>query len=72
MMKLRGHIDIETDNAILFRITSDENGFHLGGKKEWFPKSKIKLPKKKDKKEISIYVPCWLYDSKIVVHERER
>ena len=72
MMKLRGYIDVETDNAIFFHITSDEDGFHLKGRIVWFPKSKIRLPKKKDKKEISIYVPCWLYDSKIIVHESER
>ena len=44
-MKLRGHIEDETDKAIYFSITSDEEGFHLGGKTEWFPKSKIRLPK---------------------------
>ena len=72
MMKLRGKINNETDEAILFHITSDEDGFHLKGRIVWFPKAKIRLPKNKHKKEISIYVPCWLYDSKIVVNESEK
>ncbi len=71
-MKLRGHIEDETDKAIYFSITSDEEGFHLGGKTEWFPKSKIRLPKEMNEEEISIYIPCWLYDSKIVIRELER
>ena len=35
----------------------------------WFPKSKIKLPKKLYGKEISIYVQNWLCDGKIRVDE---
>ena len=65
MMKLKGYVKHETDKAILFHITSDEEGFHLSGQTEWFPKSHIKLPKKIDNKEITIRVQNWLYDSKI-------
>ena len=72
MMKLRGYVIEETDKAILFQITSDECGFHLGGLTEWFPKSHIKLPKVLHGKEISIYVQHWLYDSKIPYDELAR
>ena len=70
MYRLKGDIVNETDRAILFRITSDEHGFHLDGQVEWFPKSKIRLPKKQQG-EISIYIPCWLYDDRIRVDETE-
>ena len=64
MQKLKGRIEKETDKAIYFHITSDEWGFNLANQTEWFPKSRIKLPKKMYRKEISIYIPDWLYDSK--------
>jgi hypothetical protein len=71
-MKLRGYVIQETDKAILFQITSDECGFHLGGLTEWFPKSHIRLPKVLHDKEIRIYVQNWLYDSKIPYDEFAR
>lgn len=72
MMKLKGYVKSETNKAILFEITSDENGFHLEGQTEWFPISHTRLPKKLYGKEISIYVHNWLYDSKIHVDEGEK
>ena len=69
MMKLKGYVKVETDKSIQFKITSDEEGFHLDGRTVWFPKSKIKLPKKIHNKEINIYVQNWLYDTKIRVDE---
>ena len=68
MIKLRGHVIIETDKAILFEITEDIH-LHLQGRMEWFPKSHIQLPKKLYGKEISIYVQNWLYDDKIRIDE---
>jgi hypothetical protein len=71
MNKLRGTVMYETDKAIQFKITEDIL-LHLTGKTLWFPKSKIKLPKNLYKETISIYVPDWMYDSKVVVLEDER
>jgi len=65
MVKLRGQIIHETEKAVMFEITEDECG-RLDGQTEWFAKSHIKLPKKKEG-TISIYVQCWMYDSKMKI-----
>ena len=70
MMDLQGRIVAETDKAIQFEIL-DDICLHLQGKTEWFPKSKIRLPKRRYG-IIRIYVQNWIYDSKIVVSEWAR
>lgn len=70
MQKLKGKIKVETDNAILFEITEDMEGFHLEGQTEWFPKSHIKMNKKVINGERIIYVQNWLYDDKIRIDPR--
>lgn len=71
MMKLRDRILNETDKAIRFQILEDEC-FHLQGQTEWFPKSKIKILKRKDGEIRTINVQNWLYDDKIIINEWER
>jgi hypothetical protein len=63
MVKLRGQIIHETKDAVRFHITQDECGT-LDGQTEWFAKKCTRLPKK-NQGTISIYVQCWMYDSKI-------
>ena len=59
MVKLYGTIVRETPKAVEFHIKSDEC-FCLEGQTEWFPKSSIDLPKKKEGL-ITISVQNWLY-----------
>ena len=63
MVDLRGYIVAETSKAILFHVTEDIH-LHLNGKRKWFPKSKIKLPKRRSD-ICRIYVQNWLYESSI-------
>jgi len=70
MVKLRGAIGRETPDAIEFHVVYDECG-QIDGQTEWFPKSRIKLPKKL-KGTISIYVQNWLYDTKIKIDPNAR
>ena len=65
MMKLTGEIIRETELAILFGVEEDIC-LHLKGKTCWFPKSKIRLPKRQ-KGTISINIQNWLYDLNIKV-----
>lgn len=71
MMTLKGKILNKTDKAICFQILEDVC-FHLQGQTKWFPKSKIKILKRKDGEIRTIHVQNWLYEEKIVVHEWER
>lgn len=63
MMELKGYITHETDDAICFSVT-DDLCMHLAGKDYWFPKSKIKLPRRQDG-EIKIRVQNWIYDQNV-------
>ncbi len=65
MIKLRGKILVQTEKGILFKVEEDLC-MHLEDKKIWFPKSRIKMPKRLDG-QISIYVENWLYDSNVKV-----
>ena len=65
MMKLTGEIIRETENAILFHVKEDIC-LHLQGETCWFPKSKIRLPKRQ-KGTINIYIQNWLYDSNVTI-----
>lgn len=67
MMQLRGRIEAETTKAILFKVEEDICS-HLKGKTIWFPKSKIKLPKRREG-TININVPNWLYDEHVTIDE---
>jgi hypothetical protein len=67
MMQLRGTIQGESEKAILFYIEEDIC-LHLKGRRLWFPKSKIKLPKRRQG-IINIYVQDWLYDRNIIIQE---
>ena len=72
MMKLIGEIKRDTDKAIYFHIVEDE--YHdLQCETVWFPKAKIRLPKKQDGR-ITIYAQEWLYDNKVkeLKHRKER
>ena len=63
MKKLRGYIKRETDKAIRFHVTEDLQK-NLEDGRYWFPKSKIRLPKKREG-EVTIYVQEWLYDATV-------
>ena len=69
MMRLRGYVKNETDKWIRFHITNDLDGFHLGGLTLGFAKGPIKLPKVLYGKEITISIPCWMYDANIPYDE---
>ena len=65
MTRLRGYVKAETDKWILFQITKDLDGFHLDGLTLGFAKAPIKLPKILYGKEITISIPCRMYDANI-------
>ena len=70
MMILTGELIQQTDKAVLFRI-DDDPLCNLNNRTEWFPKSEIKLTNIGRKKDDTLYLPDWLYDSKIIKTNKE-
>jgi hypothetical protein len=58
--KIRCTILKEKDKAFMLKVLADEHGL-LVGKVIWLPKTDIRLAQP----EVSIFVPNWLYESKL-------
>lgn len=63
MMMLRGYVLRQTEKAVYFGVVEDEFNC-LKGKNRWFPKSKIRQTRSRDKKFDVLRMADWLYDAK--------
>jgi len=63
MCTIKGYALKQTEKAVYFSVVEDEIGY-LKGKRYWFPKSKIRQTRSRDKEFDVLRMADWLYDAK--------